>query len=407
MATLIKYPKRNSEKLDTPAFWQPARAAESAPFPGQVLSPYAFLVNISERSLTRETAITNVLATAGIGMWSYSVYAKKFHLDPVASQFFGLKGSITFSLAALMRKLVEWKQEEVLSIATTACKTNQEFEAQLLINNKENDLCKWVKITGKLYCNDGIAMKMMGTITDITALKREENLKKDLMAFLSHELRTPLSVAKIYIQNAGRLAKDDHNTAIECKMTQADQQMVFMAGLIDNFLTLSQVQNNRLSVHKNGFYLNELIVDVMSNMTFLFPERVFKFDLSEPVWVYADQDKIVQVLTNYITNSVKFSSSKSHVHIACKKSGSNAIVSVKDKGCGIEPEGQKLLFNKYCRVEQENQIRTKGYGLGLFLCREIIESHDGKVWVKSEVDKGSTFYFSLPVNEGDDIDLLS
>jgi signal transduction histidine kinase len=402
MATLTNYTQHtNTEQLHTPAFWQQGPLAGSdlqKPFPGQVLNPYAFLVNISERSLTRETAITNVLATAGIGMWSFSVYTKKFHLDPVASQFLGLKGSITFSLRALMRKLVEWKQEEVLSTATTACKTNQEFEAQLQISNRADNLCKWVKITGKLYCSDGIAMKMMGTITDITALKKEETLKKDLMAFLSHELRTPLSVAKIYIQNAGRLAKMDKHAAIEGKMVQADQQMVFMAGLIDNFLTLSQVQNNRLTLHKTYFDLTKLVMDVMADMASLYPERTFKFELSESVWVCADEDKIVQVLTNYITNAVKFSPAKRSVSITCKKSGTNAVVSVKDKGCGIEPEGQKLLFNKYCRVEQENQIRTKGYGLGLFLCREIIESHNGKVWVNSEVDKGSTFYFSLPVN---------
>jgi len=403
MASLINYTQRSKkEKLHAPAFWQQTQAAGNnmqAPFPGQVLNPYAFLVNISERSLTRETAITNVLATAGIGMWSFSAYTKKFHLDPVASQFLGLKGSVTFSLEALMRKLVEWKQEEVLSKATKACKTNQQFEAELQISNRADNLCKWVKVTGKLYCNDGVAMKMMGTITDITALKKDENLKKDLMAFLSHELRTPLSVAKIYIQNAGRLAKIDKNTAIEGKMAQADQQMVFMAGLIDNFLTLSQVQNNRLSLHRTYFDLTKLVVDVMSNMAFLYPERVFKYELSEAIWVCADEDKIVQVLTNYIANAVKFSSPKSHVHIACKKSGTGVVVSVKDKGCGIEPEGQKQLFNKYCRVEQENQMRTKGYGLGLFLCREIIESHGGKVWVNSEVNKGSTFYFSLPVNE--------
>lgn len=406
MATLTQYPKLNKkEKLHSSAFWQQAPFGGSdlqKPFPGEVLNPYAFLVNISERSLTRETAITNVLTTAGIGMWSYSVYTKKFHLDPVASRFLGLKGSITFSLGALMRKLVEWRQEDILNTATTACKNNREFEAQLQISNRTDNQCKWVKITGKLYCNDGIAMKMMGTITDITALKKEENLKRDLMAFLSHELRTPLSVAKIYIQNAGRLAKMEGNTAIEGKMAQADQQMVFMAGLIDNFLTLSQVQNNCLALNKSYFDLTELVMNVMSDMACLYPERVFKFNLTESIYVCADQDKVVQVLTNYITNAVKFSSSKSHIQIACKKSGTDAIVSVKDKGCGIETEGQKLLFNKYCRVEQENQIRTKGYGLGLFLCREIIENHEGKVWVNSEVDKGSTFYFSLPVN-GDSI----
>lgn len=150
---------------------------------GSVLNPYAFLVDISERAHTREMAISNVLATAGIGMWSYGTYSKKFHLCPVASSFLGMKGSSTFGLGILMQKLVEWKQKHVLETAKAACRTHQEFETELHINTGDcND--RWLKITGKLYCSDGLAMKMIGTMIDITAAKQEELRKNDLITRL-------------------------------------------------------------------------------------------------------------------------------------------------------------------------------------------------------------------------------
>ncbi|MEO3407832.1 hypothetical protein AAFN85_28190 [Mucilaginibacter sp. CAU 1740] len=156
--------------------------------PGTVLNPYAFLVDISERAHTREMAVSNVLATAGIGMWSFSIYSKKFHLCPVASGFLGMKGSSTFGLSILMQKLVEWKQKHVLETAKAACVSQQEFETELHINTNNCD-SRWLKLTGKLYCSDGLAMKMMGTMVDITAAKQEELRKNDLLAFLNHELR--------------------------------------------------------------------------------------------------------------------------------------------------------------------------------------------------------------------------
>ncbi|AYL96583.1 sensor histidine kinase [Mucilaginibacter celer] len=361
--------------------------------PGNVLNPYAFLVDISERAHTREMAITNVLATAGIGMWSYGVYSKKFHLCPVASGFLGMKGSSTFGIGLLMQKLVEWNQKHVMEAAKTACCTQQDFETELQINTQGCD-SRWLKITGKLYCSDGLAMKMMGTLTDITAAKQEELRKNDLMAFLNHELRTPLSTIKLYIQNTARVARMENNKPLEDKMLRADQQTVSMTQLINNFLTLSQVQGAKLTLHKSSFNLCGLLEAVAADMVVLYPGRKFKVKPSKAIWVNADYDKLTQVLINYVNNAVKFSAAKSVVTLSCGMLNGEAVVTVQDKGRGIKPEDQKLLFCRYSRIGQKN---TKGYGLGLYLSREIVESHGGEVGCESEYGKGSVFYFRLPL----------
>ena len=397
MATLtVTPPQLGKANLQTPAFGNSDNFSQPV-FPGQVLNPYAFLVDISERVHTREMAITNMLASAGIGMWSYSVYSKKFHLCPTGSGFLGMKGSSTFGLGLLMQKLVEWNQKDVFAVAKAACRTQQEFETELQINTADGCNSRWLKITGKLYCSDGLAMKMMGTLTDITAAKQEELRKNDLMAFLNHELRTPLSTIKLYIQNTARVARMENNKTLEDKMLKADQQTVSMTQLINNFLTLSQVQDARLTLQQSHLNLRELVEGVVADMTTLYPERNFKLKVSKAIWLTADYDKLVQVLVNYINNAVKFSPAKSVITVTCGAINGEAVVTVQDKGRGVKPADQKLLFRRYSRIHQENVAGTKGYGLGLYLSREIVESHGGEVGVNSEYGKGSAFYFRLPL----------
>ncbi|QEM11319.1 sensor histidine kinase [Mucilaginibacter rubeus] len=397
MATLTATPQQLiSANPQIAAFGNPDNFIEPV-FPGQILNQYAFLVDISERVHTREMAITNVLATAGIGMWTYGIYSKKFHLCPVASSFLGMKGSSTFGLGVLMQKLVQWNQKHVLDTAKTACRMQQEFEAELHINTANGCYGRWLKITGKLYCSDGLAMKMMGTLTDITAAKQEELRKNDLMAFLNHELRTPLSTIKLYIQNTARVARMENNKSLEDKMLKADQQTVSMTQLINNFLTLSQVQDAKLSLQKSHFDLSELLEDVTTDMMVLYPDRKFKVKEAKEIWVTADYDKLVQVLVNYANNAVKFSPVKSVITLGCQMVSGEAIVTVQDKGRGIKEADQKLLFCRYSRIHHEKTGGAKGYGLGLYLSREIVESHGGAVGVNSEYGKGATFYFKLPV----------
>jgi two-component system sensor histidine kinase VicK len=215
------------------------------------------------------------------------------------------------------------------------------------------------------------------------------------MAFLNHELRTPLSTIKLYIQNTARVARMENNKTLEDKMLKADQQTVSMTQMINNFLTLSQIQDARLTLQQSHFNLCQLVEGVVADMTTLYPERNFKLKVSKAIWLTADYDKLVQVLINYINNAVKFSSAKSVVTVTCGTVNDEAVVTVQDKGKGIKPADQKLLFCRYSRIKQENT--AKGYGLGLYLSREIVESHGGYVGVDSEYGKGSAFYFRLPL----------
>jgi len=113
--------------------------------------------------------------------------------------------------------------------------------------------------------------------------------------------------------------------------------------------------------------------------------------------IYAYHDKIGSVITNLISNAVKYSPKGKEIDIKCEVIGSRAQVSVKDEGIGLKPQDKDKVFERYYRVETNHTQHISGFGIGLYLSAEIIHRHDGEIWVESESGKGSTFYFSLPL----------
>ena len=106
---------------------------------------------------------------------------------------------------------------------------------------------------------------------------------------------------------------------------------------------------------------------------------------------------IEQVISNFLSNAIKYSNKGSRITIKSERTGGNIQVSVTDEGIGIKPKDQEKLFQRFYRVENKRMKNISGFGIGLYLASEIIQRHKGKVWVESEEDEGSTFYFSLPL----------
>ncbi|RZK33150.1 MAG: ATP-binding protein [Pedobacter sp.] len=119
---------------------------------------------------------------------------------------------------------------------------------------------------------------------------------------------------------------------------------------------------------------------------------------TEEIFINADREKIGQVINNFISNAVKYSPIGSTIEISCTISNGAAVVAVRDEGIGIMPDDQHHLFERYYRVMNQPQT-VSGFGIGLYLCAEIIKRHHGRIWLESEMGKGSTFYFSLPINQ--------
>jgi two-component system phosphate regulon sensor histidine kinase PhoR len=226
-------------------------------------------------------------------------------------------------------------------------------------------------------------------------------MKTDFVSHVSHELRTPLSSIKAYAELlVDGEAADDKTRNEFYHIIQAEAER--LSRLIDNILNISRIESGMTRVTRKSVSLNEVLKQVMEvAMPSAREKQIALVDNVTQVFhmVEADRDMIYQAALNLVSNAVKYTPKGGTVKVslASDESTNELKVMVTDTGVGIPPEAMKHLFEKFFRVEQHKNM-AKGSGLGLNLTRQIIEGiHKGRMIVESEMGKGSTFGFALPI----------
>jgi len=232
---------------------------------------------------------------------------------------------------------------------------------------------------------------------DITEQKADEQRKNDFISMVSHELKTPLTSMNGYLQMLQLKARKTEDGFTVHALDKANKQVSKMTAMINGFLNVSRLEAGKIYIDKQHFDMALLIKEVEEESIATISSHRVVFAPVEQTFVNADREKIGQVINNFISNSVKYAPAGSTIQVACITIGANTQVSVKDEGMGIKQDDINHLFDRYYRVEGYHMKSIAGFGIGLYLCKEIIQRHDGHIWVESEVGKGSTFYFSLPI----------
>jgi putative tryptophan/tyrosine transport system substrate-binding protein len=232
-------------------------------------------------------------------------------------------------------------------------------------------------------------------------LKELDRMKSDFVSHVSHELRTPLTAIKgavdlILREVAGPLTEKQIHY-----LTRVRSNAQHLAGLINDLLDLSKIESGRIEVKSSRVSLSGLVYEAVEALRPVAAEKVIALEetVREPsILVWADRDKINQVLTNLIGNAIKFTPVQGKVTISASRNGGESVqVSVSDTGPGVPPEEKEKIFAKFYRVAEVNGENSKGTGLGLAIAKALVELHGGKIWVESEPGCGSTFSFTLPV----------
>ncbi len=253
----------------------------------------------------------------------------------------------------------------------------------------------------------GISIKKMrDNLHEFTAQKdkiqREtEDLvyrRDEFFSIASHELKTPVTSLKAYTQmllmDAEGFQDMQHKTMLE----RMDIQINKLTSLINDLLDTSKIENGQLVFNKELFILNDLILEIILDMQPISLNQEIIFNNNQAASVYADRERIRQVLSNFISNAIKYASGSKKIIISLEKQGHKVVCSVQDFGKGIGKEEYDRIFERFYRVSGPNLNTFPGLGLGLFICKEVIEKHDGKIGLKSETGKGSIFYFELPLS---------
>ena len=232
-------------------------------------------------------------------------------------------------------------------------------------------------------------------LQDISHRKKIERRKDAFIGTASHEIRTPLTVMGFYLELLKQKLLDAPESTLELVNTiESESQKV--SHLLVDLLDVSKMHAD-VQVLKTNHNLTALIHALVTSLQTTTKTHSIILE-SEPVsevHVAYDEPRITEVLTNLITNAIKYSPAGDKVLIRIKTEGGAVVVSVQDFGIGVAPEERKKIFDMFYRAK--NVTEGSGFGLGLFVSAQVISAHDGRLWVTSEVGKGSTFHFSLPL----------
>lgn len=256
---------------------------------------------------------------------------------------------------------------------------------------------RWVMNHGvPRFAGEDIFIGFIGTCADITDRIDLERQKDDFMGIASHELKTPVTSIKAYAQILQEKFRKVNDEASTHMLTRLDAQIDKLTGLINTLLDVAKVQSGQMDYDNAFFEVEAFIREVAEDMQDSFPTHKILTEITDGE-IYGDRQRLTQVLTNLISNAVKYSPQGRAVIVKAVRDEKNYVISVQDFGVGISKDVQDKIFGRFFRVHDSEGNRVSGLGLGLFISSQIVKQQGGDIWLDSEPGKGSVFYLSLPV----------
>jgi PAS domain S-box-containing protein len=251
-----------------------------------------------------------------------------------------------------------------------------------------------------LYDQDEDLARVILNVVDITRFRQAEELKSTFVSVVSHELKTPVALIKGYAETLRREDAHWDQATMRDSLAVITEEADRLTHLIDSLLEASRIQAGGLKLEPTDVHLPRLAEKVVGGfLTQMDKSHLHTFELDfppdfPPVW--GDPERLREVLSNLVSNAVKYSPNGGTVWVGGRVDQTGVTVYVADQGVGIPPEQQARIFDRFYRVESGLHRHTEGTGLGLYLVKAIVEAHGGRVWVESAPGRGSIFMFTLP-----------
>lgn len=259
---------------------------------------------------------------------------------------------------------------------------------------------KIMLLNARKFYKDG--ENILLAIEDITERKNYENQKDEFIGITSHELKTPITTMKAFAQILQKRIGQSGDKRDVYLLKNINSQADRLTNIINDLLNVNKIEAGKLTLNKKKFDLDALIKKVVVDFQYTVETHTLIKEGSINELVYGDESSIEQVLTNLITNAIKYSSQADKVVLNILTDKRNAIVRVQDFGFGIAKNDQERIFERFYRTSDKEKNNVSGFGLGLYISSEIIKRHHGKLWVESTIGKGSTFIFLLPLKSKDE-----
>ncbi|RYC67623.1 MULTISPECIES: sensor histidine kinase [Spirosoma] len=246
--------------------------------------------------------------------------------------------------------------------------------------------------------NDEIFVYVAKKQKEIDELKRLELFRREFLADVSHELKTPIFAAQGFIHTLIDGAVDDENVRDKF-LSKAAKSLDGLDALVKDLVALSQLETGEVKMNFDRVDLALVTKEIFDQLEDIASKKntTLRLKTTEPgpVWVKADPQRILQVMTNLIENGVKYGNENGRVVVSLEGDKKHVLVSVRDDGPGIPPEHLSRIFERFYRVEKSRSKDRGGTGLGLAIVKHILNAHKAKITVMSKLEKGTTFRFKL------------
>lgn len=376
---------------------------------GDVSGVLVILEEITQQFLQRrknandQQMLALAIDAGELATFYYQPATNLFSGNNLLKTWFGLSSEENIDLSVALDVIVPEDRERVIEAISNSLRKDSDghYFIEYKIQNNTDQKVRLLQANGRVFFdNDGNALSLNGTLRDITEQKKEDQRKDDFMGMVSHELKTPLTSLKAYLQMMQRMNKDSEGSRQQNMLEKSLKQVDYMNGMINGFLNVSRLDSAQMHIEKTVFDFELLFAEIEDEVLSTTTNRNFVFKSAGQKLILADRGKISQVLHNLIGNAVKYSVSGTPIILEYGDFGINELkITVTDHGIGIPEADQHRIFDRYYRVKDANSRSIAGFGIGLYLSKEIIELHNGKIFVESVKDSSTTFSVILPLGD--------
>ncbi|MBX9688449.1 MAG: PAS domain-containing sensor histidine kinase [Candidatus Obscuribacterales bacterium] len=345
-----------------------------------------------EKIMIAEARVRSIIENMPVGVFILDFFGKIESVNPRVTEFFacsaedivndrfeplfepGQSGSIIENL----------HKNQGIGIEHLAIRKNGEkFHAELILNE----------------INTSEGPRRLISIQDVTAKHELERLKQEFYAMIAHDLRTPLTSTQLSLGVVIDGMLGELSPKVKETLQRAEAGISRLTSLINDFLDFEKLQSGKFDLNSKPMFLSSLIERSVSEVQGLADKHGLKIETPDlDLMTYADEERLIQVLINFLSNAIKFSPENSSIIIDAQKIEKDLLITVTDQGPGIPAELQERLFKSFSMLKnQSNKVKIKGTGLGLAICKMIVEQHGGSIGVKSSEGKGSSFWFQIPI----------
>ena len=353
---------------------------------------------MAEGELTKTNQRLEIALEVGqLGSYELDLASGKFEVSDQFRINYGLSKVESITLNTILNLIVPAHREKVTNALADAIENRSVYNIEYQIQWADNTL-HWIKSSAKARYDENLkAIIFIGVTADITEHKQLEQQKDDFLGIASHELKTPVTTIKAYNQLLETMLLEKGDVKEATLVNKMGSQVNRLTTLIGDLLDVTKINSGQLQLNNNIINFNDLVKDILDDIQNTTPKIIIEQNLLAVGNVYADKERIVQVITNLVTNAIKYSPNSNKIIIHTSLKEDEIIFCVEDFGVAISEENLLKVFEQFYRVRGNMQHTFSGLGLGLYISAEIIKRIGGKIWAKSIEGEGATFCFALPV----------